>query len=83
MSQSKFKCKNDLQTGELRCKSFIENKDGTETELARLNARVDDNCVPVVTDFSENTEGEFEKLEKKVTNRMVGKCKSKQKPKDF
>ena len=83
MTKEKFRCKQDPNSGELRCRSFIENKDGTETELARLTARTDDSCTPVVVDFSENAEGEFEKLEKKVVARMVGKCKSKEKPKDF
>jgi len=81
--KSKFRCKNDPKTGELRCRSFVENKDGTEIELARLTARTDDGCTPVVVDFEEHAPGEFEKLEKKVVDRMVGTCKSKKKPEDF
>ena len=78
---SKFKCKSDPNTGELVCRSFAENKDGTEIELASLKANVDGECHPVVTDMQENYPGEFEALEKKVINRLVGKCKKS--PSDF
>jgi len=71
---SKFKCKQDANTKELTCTSFAENKDGTRVELASLKARVDGECHPVVTEFDEHYPGEFEKLEKRVVNRLVGKC---------
>jgi len=80
--KEKFRCKQEPD-GQLRCRSFVENKDGTETELARLTARTDASCTPVVVDFEENSPGEFEKLEKKVVARMVGKCKTQKKPSDF
>ena len=78
---SKFKCTQDPNTQELVCKSFAENKDGTQVELAELHARVDGECNPVVTDFQEHYPGEFEALEKKVVKRLVGKCKKT--PSDF
>jgi len=80
---SKFKCKVDPNTKELTCRSFAENKDGTQVELASLNARVDGECTPVVTNFEEHYPGEFEKLEGKVINRLVGKCKKTNQPDDF
>jgi len=78
---SKFRCHQDPNTKELVCHSFAENKDGTQIELAKLKARVDGQCNPVITDVEENYPGEFDKLEKKVINRLVGKCKAT--PSDF
>ena len=78
---SKFKCKQDSNTKELVCRSFAENKDGTQVELASLKARVDGECNPVVTEIEEHYPGEFDKLEGKVINRLVGKCKKT--PDDF
>ena len=80
---SKFKCSQDPNTKELVCRSFAENKDGTRVELASLKARVDGECTPVVSDFDEHYPGEFEKLESKVINRLVGKCKKTNIPDDF
>ena len=77
----KFKCKQDPNTKVLVCQSFAENKDGTQIELASLHATVDGECNPVVTDMQEHYPGEFEALEKKVINRLVGKCKKT--PQDF
>ncbi len=71
---SQFRCTQDPNTKELICHSFRENKDGTKVELASLKARVDGQCNPVITDVSENVDGEFERLEKKVINRLVGTC---------
>jgi len=67
-----FKCRQDPNTKELVCHSFKQNKDG---------ATVDAECRPVITDMEEHYPGEFEKLEKKVVNRLVGKCKAT--PSDF
>lgn len=78
---SKFSCKQDPNTKELVCRSFTENKDGTRVELASLKAKVDGECRPVVTDFEEHFPGEFKKLEEKVVDRLVGKCKKT--PEDF
>lgn len=78
---SKFKCRQDANTKELVCSSFRENKDGTKEVLASLRARVDAQCNPVITDIEEHSPGEFEKLEKKVVNRLVGSCKKT--PSDF
>ena len=81
MSSLKFKCKQDANTKELVCQSFSENKDGTKVILASLKAKVDGQCSPVITDIEENYPGEFDKLEKKVVNRLVGSCTKK--PSDF
>lgn len=81
VSNSKFKCKQDPNTKELVCQSFTENKDGTKVMLASLKARVDAQCNPIVTETEEHFPGEFEKLEKKVVNRLVGSCKKT--PSDF
>jgi len=81
MKESQFKCKQDPNTKELVCRSFKQNKDGTQIELASLKARVDGECHPVVTDMEEHYPGELEKLESKVVNRLVGKCKRT--PEDF
>lgn len=78
---AKFKCTQNPQTKELVCHSFRENKDGTKIELASLKARVDGQCNPVITDIEEHYPGEFEKLEKKVVNRLVGSCEKT--PSDF
>ena len=78
---SKFKCKQDPNTKELVCHSFSQNNDGTRVELASLKAKVDGQCHPVITDIEEHYPGEFEKLEKKVINRLVGSCTKK--PSDF
>ena len=78
---SKFKCKQDPNTKELVCHSFGENRKGERVELARLKAKVDGECTPVVTDFEEHFPGEFKKLEEKVVDRLVGKCKKT--PEDF
>ena len=78
---SKFRCRQDVNTKELICHSFTENKDGTQVKLAELRAKVDAECNPVITDIQEHYPGEFEKLEKKVINRLVGKCKAT--PSDF
>ncbi len=80
---SQFRCKQDPNTKELACHSFKENKDGTKVELASLRARVDGQCKPVITDIEEHYPGEFEKLEKKVINRLVGSCKKTNVPEDF
>ena len=79
--EAKFKCTQDPNTKELVCHSFKENKDGTQVELASLKATVDGQCTPVVTEMHESYPGEFEKLEKKVVNRLVGSCRKK--PSDF
>ena len=71
---SKFKCKQDKNSGELVCNSFIENKDGTKTQLASLHARTDGECKPIITEIEEHYPGEFEKLEGKVINRLIGQC---------
>jgi len=71
---SQFRCKQDPNTRELVCRSFRKNPDGTEIELASLRARVDAQCNPIVTDVSESVNGEFEILEGKVINRLIGKC---------
>lgn len=81
VNNSKFKCKQDPNTKELVCHSFRQNKDGTEEILASLKAKVDGQCNPVITDIEEHSPGEFEKLEKKVVNRLVGACAKK--PSDF
>ena len=80
-NNSKFKCKQDPNTKELVCHSFRENKDGTKVALASLRARVDGQCTPVITDIEEHVSGEFEKLESKVINRLVGSCERK--PDDY
>ena len=74
VKSSQFSCKQDPNTKELICHSFRENKDGTKIELASLKARVDGQCNPIITDISESVDGEFERLEKKVINRLVGSC---------
>ncbi len=77
----KFTCKQDPNTKLLVCRSFAKEKDGTEVQLASLSATVDGECNPVITDIHEDYPGEFEALEKKVINRLVGKCKKS--PQDF
>jgi len=78
---SEFRCKQDPNTKEFVCHSFKKNKDGTRVELASLRARVDGQCKPILSDIEEHYPGEFEKLEKKVIDRLVGKCKKT--PSDF
>lgn len=70
----RFKCSQDKETKELVCKSFRENRDGTQIELAGFRATVDGNCSPVITDSYENSDGELDYLEKKVLPKLSAKC---------
>ncbi len=74
--KEEMKCRQDPNTKELSCKSFIENKDGTRVDLASLKAKADAQCNPVITEAEEHQPGALDRLEKKVTPRLIGKCKA-------
>ena len=73
--QRKTECTQNPETKELSCHSYEENKDGTRTELATLKMQRDGSCNPIITDFSESDDGEFDILEKKVVPKAIAKCK--------
>ena len=71
-----FDCKQDPNTRKVICKSFRKNKDGTEEELARIEATADAQCNPVYDDASENKEGELKILEDWARPRINIRCKN-------
>jgi hypothetical protein len=67
---------NDCRTenGEMVCKRFQRNKDGSETDLAIISTRVDGQCNEVVSKMT-GSEKELENLYKFQKNKLSAKCK--------
>lgn len=72
------KCIQDKETHAIFCKRTIQNRDGTEVDLAGFKAEIDGNCEPVLTDAYDNSNGELEDLQKKFLPKIKAKCNNTQ-----
>ncbi len=62
------------ENGELKCRRFRKNTDGTEVNLASASRRVDAQCKEVSTHMS-GEEKELDKLNGFVDGKLSVKCK--------
>ena len=80
-NKTQKRCVSDPESGQIVCKSTRINKDGSETELAGFNVRVDGGCNVNTDDMFETEEGELAELEKFAVHKIKNKCKNT--PKDY
>ncbi len=64
------KCSQDPNTGELQCKIFRVNKDGTEETMAQGRWTRGNDGKPIILESEENEPGSFAELEKHVLPRL-------------
>ena len=76
-----LECQQDPNNGELQCRTFRKNKDGTEQTLAFIRTQVGSDCNVIITESRETEDGELEILEKKVLHKIVTNCSKR--PSDY
>lgn len=70
------------ENGELKCKFFKQNKDGTRITLAEAGKRVDGQCNAITT-FIRGDKRYTQELSDMMDKRVVLKCSAKNVPEDY